>query len=61
MDCSLQVRRGTSCQPPVRLPHVPDRDRKTGETTQVRAGHVRQGKASNHMFTGEEDESCSRR
>lgn len=41
---SPQVWRGTSCQPPVRLPHVPDRDRKTGETAQVRAGHVCPGK-----------------
>lgn len=38
-----QVWRGTSCQPPVRLSHVPGRHRETGETTQVRAGHVCQG------------------
>lgn len=31
MYCFPQVRRGTGCQPPVCLPHVPDWDRKTGE------------------------------
>lgn len=48
---SPQVRRGTSCQPPVRLPHVPDWDWETGETPQVWAGHVCQGKPPHRMLT----------
>lgn len=44
VDCSLQVWRRPSGQPPVRLPHLPDRDRETGETAQVGTGHVCQGR-----------------
>ena len=41
-----QVWRRTSCQSPVRVPHLPDGAREAGEETQDGAGHVCPGTSS---------------